>query len=454
MLRVAIPLILSTASLTLMLFVDRLFLSWHGQSSVAASTPGGITWFTICSFFVGTAGYVNTIVAQHHGAGDKTACSRAVWQGIAFALMSAPFIVGCVPLGYRVLEWAGHAPDVMVLEKRYFTMLMMGGIGLPMNAALSSFFSGRGQTRVVMWGNFMGNGANIVLDYILIFGKLGFPEMGIQGAGLASAITMYFPSIFWACLFLSRANRHEYGSRRELKWDPKLFFMLLRYGLPSGIRFSLDVASFTMFSLLIGRFGEMELAATNIVLSIEILAFLPMQGTAVATATLVGNYIGRGQLHYAEKSVYSALKLAAVYSLFFAVTFIGLPNVYLSLFQAGSSGNEMTPVLALGTILLRIVAFYTLFDNIFIVLSGALTGAGDTRFSMWMQIGISWLIFVPAIYIIIEYAQLGFVVPWYCLLVYVALLAGIFFLRFRTGQWKKIKMIDRSSLMEEMQEGS
>lgn len=444
-LRIAVPLILSTASLTLMLFVDRLFLSWHGQSSVAASTPGGITWFTICSFFLGTAGYVNTIVAQHHGAGDKPACARAVWQGIIFSIVSAPFLLASVPLGYWVLEWAGHGPELTALEKSYFTMLMFGGVGLPLNAALSSFFSGRGQTRIVMWGNFIGNGANIALDYILIFGKLGFPEMGIKGAGMASAITMFFPAIFWACLFLSRQYKEEYQTRKELKWDPRLFYMLLRYGLPSGVRFSLDIASFTVFSLLIGRFGEIELAATNIVLSIEILAFLPMQGTAVATATLVGNYIGRGQLGYAEKSVYSALKLATAYSLFFATTFIVVPEAYLYLFQAGSSGNDMTAVVTLAIALLRIVAFYIMFDNMFIVLSGALTGAGDTRFSMWMQIGISWLIFVPSIYIIIECAQLGFVVAWYCLLVYAVLLAGIFYLRFRTGRWKRIRMMESST---------
>ena len=340
-LRVAIPLILSTASLTLMLFFDRMFLSWYGQSSVAAATPGGITWFTICSFFLGTGAYVNTIVAQHYGAGDKPACARAVWQGIIFSLMSAPFMLASVPLGYGVLEWAGHGPELLALEKSYFTMLMIGGVALPLNAALSSFFSGRGHTRIVMWGNFIGNGANIVLDYILIFGKFGFPEMGIEGAGLASAITGFFPPIFWAFFFLSRQNRHEYRTREELKWDPKLFYMLLRYGLPSGIRFSLDVASFTVFSLLIGRYGELELAATNIVLSIEILAFLPMQGTAIATGTLVGNYIGKGELHHAEKSVYSALKLAMAYSVLFASTFIVAPELFLSLFQVGSSAKEM-----------------------------------------------------------------------------------------------------------------
>ena len=80
----ASPLIMSTASLTLSLFVDRMFLSWYSEAAVAASVPGGITYFTICSFFIGTAQYVNSIVAQYYGAQDLRSCSRAVWQGVLF----------------------------------------------------------------------------------------------------------------------------------------------------------------------------------------------------------------------------------------------------------------------------------------------------------------------------------------------------------------------------------
>lgn len=443
-LRVAVPLILATASLTMMLFADRMFLSWYGQRSVAASTPGGVTWFTICSFFMGTAQYVNTIVAQHHGAGDKPACARAVWQGVIFSVISAPLMLGSIPMGYWALEWAGHGPELLELEKSYFTILMFGGVALPLNASLSSFFSGRGKTRIVMWGNFLGNGANIVLNYLLIFGKLGFPEMGIRGAGYASAITGFIPGIYWACLFLAPRYQASYRSRSELRWDARIFGMLLRYGLPSGAQIFLDIASFTIFALLIGRYGEVELATSNIVMSIEMLSFLPMEGAAIATATLVGRYIGRGQLEYAEKSVYSACALVLAFSLFFAVTFFAIPETYLSLFQAKSSGNDPTSVLALGTVLLRIVAVYTLFNNLFIVFSGALTGAGDTRFAMWMQVALSWLVFVPAIVVVIEYTKLGVVAAWYCLLMYVVLLGVVFYLRFHAGRWKNIKMIENA----------
>jgi len=440
-LRVSIPLILSTASLTLMLFVSRMLLSWHSPAAVAASTPGGITFFTICSFFLGTAEYVNTLVAQHHGAGDKPACARAVWQGVFFSLLCAPLIIACIPLGNLLLTWAGHEPEILNQEKEYFFLLMLGGAALPVNAALSSFFSGRAKTMIVLWGNLIGNVANAVLCYILIFGKLGFPAMGIQGAGIAAAVTGVLPGLYWGWLFLSDRYQPSYRTRREFRWDSRLFRMLLRYGVPSGTQFFLDVASFTFFVLLVGRLGELDLAATNIVFSIELLSFLPMVGMSVATATLVGEYIGRGKQDLAQKCVHSALMLVAIYSLFFSVLYVFFPGVFLELFSSDANPGEFQDILAKGVILLRIVAIYTLFNNMFIIFCGALNGAGDTHFAMWTQTALSWFGFVPAVYIVIDHFHLGLLPAWTCLLVYVIVLGIAFCWRFQSGHWKTIRMV-------------
>ncbi len=442
--RVALPLILSTASMTLMLFVDRMFLSWYGEDSVAAATPGGITYFTICSIFLGTAQYVNTIVAQHHGSGDKPACARAVWQGIFFSTAAAPMILACIPVGGIIFTWSGHGVTVSTLEKEYFSILMVGGVVLPFNAALSSFFSGRGRTAVVMWGNLAGNAANLVLAYALIFGKLGFPEMGIRGAGLATAITGAIPALYWAVLFLSPRYQVQYRTRKEFRWDPKLFSMLLRYGIPSGVQFFLDVGSFTMFVLLVGRLGEADLAAANIALSIEMLAFLPMVGMSIATSTLVGEYIGRDRPEIAQKSTYSALKLALAYTAIPAVLYLFIPGSLMELFRpAPHIGQGFDVIMAKGIVLVRVIAIYTMFDTIFIVFSGALKGAGDTRFAMWAQILMAWIFFIPPVYLIIEYFHAGLFAAWSWVLVYVVVLGVIFWLRFRSGYWKTIRMVER-----------
>ncbi|MFC1834212.1 MATE family efflux transporter [Thermodesulfobacteriota bacterium] len=444
-LRIAVPLILSTASLTITLFVDRMFLAWYGRAAVAAATPAGITYFTICCLFMGTAQYVNTIVAQHFGKGDKPACARAVWQGVFFAVACAPIILACIPLGRLVLSHSGHGETLIQLEKTYYSILMLGGVMLPLQAALSSFFSGRGRTKVVMWGNFLGNMANIALDYLLIFGKLGFPAMGIRGAGIATAVTMVIPVIYWGAIFLGPRMREAYGTIRELRWDSRLFFMLLRYGLPSGLQFFLDIASFAAFVLLVGRLGELDLAISNIVLSIELLSFLPMVGMSLATATLVGQYIGQDRTHLAEKSVRSALRLSMAYMTTMAALYMLFPDFFLELFRVRANpGSEFELLLEKGRGILRVVAMWTLFDTLFIVYSGALKGAGDTRFAMWAQVILAWGFFVPPVYVMLEYLHLGLTAVWSWGLVYVIVLGVVFRARFRSGRWKRIQMVEEA----------
>ncbi len=442
-LRIAIPLVLSTASITLTLFVDRVFLSWHSTVEVAAATPSSILHFTICSLFFGTAQYVNTIVAQHHGAGDRSACSRAVWQGLFFATLSAPIILALIPAGYAILAWAGHGPVLLALEREYFFILMAGGILLPFRGAAASFFSGRGKTRTVMWGNIYGNVVNIVLDYLLIFGHWGFPELGIRGAGIATAVSGAIPFAYWMAIFLSKRHQHRYQSRTELKWDPRLFGVLIRYGFPAGVQLCLDVASFTVFVLLVGRLGPVELAISNIVLAIEMLSFLPMIGMSIAASTLVGEYIGQGKPGVAEKSAYSALRLALGYMGLMAGLYIALPELFLSVFRSTAEDAVAFPVIVLkGTLILRLVAAYSLFDTLFLVFSGALKGAGDTQFAMWAHLLLAWVLFVPPVYVIIEVLDLGLVFAWLWGLVYSVLLGLTFWLRFRSGRWKEIGMLN------------
>lgn len=442
---IAGPLIISTASMTVTLFVDRMFLSWYSLAAVAASLPAGITYFTVCSLFMGTAQYVNSIVAQLHGAGDKPGCSRATWQGLFFALASAPIILAFIYPARYIFDWSAHGPQIVELEKDYFSILMLGGVMVPINAALSGFFSGRGRTWIVMWGNILGNAANVALDYALIFGHWGFPEMGMNGAAIGTAVTGVIPALYWGREMLSRKYQSEYRTRAEFRWDPRLLFLLVRFGIPSGMQLFLDVGSFSLFILLVGRLGEVDLAVSNIVLSIEMLSFLPMVGMSIATAILVGNYIGAKEIGVAEKSAYSALKLSLGYMAFMATLFVACPKLFLGLFRpASESPAAFSEIVTKGVVVLRMVAAYTLMDTLFIVFSGALRGAGDTRFAMWAQVILAWVMFVPPVYIIIEILGWGLFAAWGWGVVYVTVLGLVFLLRFRSGKWKDIEMIRRA----------
>jgi len=434
---------MSTASMTIMHFVDRVFLARYAKEAIAAAVPAGITSFTIICLFMGISGYTNAIVAQHYGAKKYEKCSLATWQGIIFSLVSYPAILLFIPLGPAIFRWAGHSIEVRALEVSYYTILMWGGLFVPLQSAVSSFFTGRGDTKTTMIANIIGNVFNVVLDYGLIFGRLGLPEMGIKGAALATVISSVIPVAILLFIFLYRYH-HLYQSRATIRFDKELFMKLLKYGSPAGVQFTLDIGAFTLFIMLVGRIGEMELAVSNIALSINMLAFLPMIGISIATTTLVGQYIGKEDIKSAEKSTYSSLKIAFLYMGSMGLIFILFPEQLLSIFKSRKEEIEnFAFIITHGRQILILIALYSIFDAMNIIFSGALKGAGDTRFTMWAAIIVAWIFFVPPVYVIIEILKEGVLLAWGWATLYIILIGSVFCWRFRTGKWKKIDLLGR-----------
>jgi MATE family multidrug resistance protein len=443
-LTIAYPLIMSTASMTIMHFVDRVFLARYAQEAIAAAVPAGVASFTVICLFMGISGYTNAIVAQHYGAREYEQCSLAVWQGVIFSLVSYLLMLLFIPLGPTIFSWAGHSAEVRRLEIVYYTILMWGSLFVPLNSALASFFTGRGDTKTTMVAAILGNGVNVFLDYCLIFGHFGLPEMGIQGAALATVISSVLPVALLFAIFFKKYSRGFYRSRATMRFDKTLFTKLLRFGTPAGIQFTLDIGAFTLFIMLVGRMGELELAVTNIALSINMLAFLPMIGISIATTTLVGQYIGKRDLSAAEKSTYSSLKISLFYMGSMGVLFILFPEQLFSLFRSSQSETEQfLTMIAYGRRILLLIAFYGFFDAMNIIFSGALKGAGDTRFTMWAAVIVAWVFFVPPIYMIVEVFKQGVLLAWGWATIYIIVIGTVFCWRFRSGKWKEIDLLAR-----------
>ena len=166
---VALPLILSMGSFTLMQFCDRMFLAWYSREAIQAALPAGILAFTLICVFTELAGYANAFVSQYHGAGDKRGCARATGQAMLLSLFSWPLMLALIPLGRWILRVSGHAPEVLAAELKYLTILMIGSVASALNVAAGSFFTGQGRTRVIMVANICANVANVVLAYAFIF---------------------------------------------------------------------------------------------------------------------------------------------------------------------------------------------------------------------------------------------------------------------------------------------
>lgn len=441
-LKLALPLIVSTASFSAMQFVDRVFLARYSAEAIQAALPAGLLAFTFCSFFMALAGYTNTFVAQYYGAGDKTACARATAQGIWLAIFSWPLILALIPVGWLVLRFSGHPPAVVSLEREYFTILMAGGLHIPLGAAISGFFTGKGDTTTNMVAQVLGNAVNIVLDYALIFGRWGFPEWGVRGAAIATVCAGFVPPLLLGVLYVGPRLHGEYRTRDYWRLECGLFWRLWRFGFPAGLHMVLDVASFTVFVLLTGRLGALPLAVSNIALSINNLAFMPLLGISIAASILVGQYQGRRDSENAERAGWSALRVGLAYMSFIGLTYALFPRAYFELFAArAGAGFSMDELLAKGRWLLLLMAFWGFFDAVNLVIAGALKGAGDTRFVMWYSVGIAWGIFVPGSWYVVDRQLGGIVGAWAFLAAVVVMLAVGFLARFVGGMWKRIELI-------------
>ena len=236
---IAIPLILSTATWSVQHFVDRMFLSWYSPEAIAAAMPAGMLNFSITSIFMGTAGYLSTFVAQYYGAKRFHRIGPALWQGVYVSLLGGLVMVGAIPFAELVFRLVGHSPLVQQNEVAYFQILCLGGGAYAASYALSGFFSGRGKTWPVLWVNAATTLVNLVLDYALIFGRWGFPELGIRGAGIATVVAGVFSVLIFFSLLSIGVNNKTYHTIKGWRLEKDLFVRLLRYGFSSGVQFFL-----------------------------------------------------------------------------------------------------------------------------------------------------------------------------------------------------------------------
>ena len=146
-LRIGIPLIITTGTWSVQHFIDRMFLSWHSPEAIAAAMPAGMLSFTAVCIFIGTASYIGTFVAQYYGAGQHDRCGPALWQGIYIALIGGVLQMGLIPFAGDIFSAIGHAPEVQEAERVYFAILCLGGVPSIASSAMAAFFSGLGRTR-------------------------------------------------------------------------------------------------------------------------------------------------------------------------------------------------------------------------------------------------------------------------------------------------------------------
>ncbi|MFI5183953.1 MAG: MATE family efflux transporter [Vicinamibacteria bacterium] len=439
---VAYPLILSQMSFTLQTFVDRLFLTWYSPEAVAGAVTGLFATWGLIGLFVGTGEYLTTFVAQYFGAGRRERIGPAMWQGIYFSLLAGLCIAALAPMAEPVFALAGHAPLVRRYEVASAQIFMLGSFPIVLMATLSTFFAGRGQTSVVLRVNVSSTLVNVVLDYLWIFGHAGFPRAGVAGAAWATVVAQSCGASFYLVALMRPEFRREYGTLSGWRFERALFTRLLRYGLPTGLQYSLEIGAFAVFMMIVGRISTAALAASSIAFNLNMLVFMPMWGLGVGVSALVGRYLGSNQPAHAERSTWSAFWMSLGYMSICGGLYLLAPRLLLAPYAAASAHASFESVASVTVVLLRFVAVYSIFDMMNLIFSAGLKGAGDTRYPLVATVVLSWVAMLGPAFFLCVVRGSGVYVAWTTASAYVVCLGLLMIRRFRVGRWKALRVIE------------
>ncbi|MHC4660136.1 MAG: MATE family efflux transporter [Planctomycetota bacterium] len=449
LLTIALPMVVSHACETTMMFVDRLFLSRLGPGTMGASWGGGLSAFMFTTFFMGIIGYANALVAQHLGAKQKDRCAVVASQAFIITIIAYPIIVMCIPLGHWMFALTKTPAEQIGIQREYFNILMYGAILGLMRNAFSSFFSGIGKTRIVMVAAFVAMSVNIFFNYVLIFGKLGFPEMGVPGAALGTVIGSGAGLAILVWRYFGYHIRTNYNVISGLCFDAGIMKKLLRYGSPSGAEFFLNILAFTVLVLTFGSYdkaiADPKVVADAVAISFswDMVSFIPMIGIGIGVTSLVGRYMGAGKPDTAHKVTMSGLKVAVIYTSITFTAFVLFPGPLVSVFGSEGDVGKNAEIAALAVFMVRLISLYVFADAMTIVFGGALRGAGDTFWTMVISVSGHWVLAGAAL-IMIHVVKAPPRTAWFSVIVLILGVGLTFFLRYRSGRWRKLRVIDEA----------
>lgn len=448
-LALSLPLIISTSFWAVSWFFDRLFLTWYDSQAMAASMPSGMLHWSVICLPTGIASYVNTFVAQYHGAGQSKRIGLVVGQGMWLGILSIPLFALLIPLSPLLFQTASENAEQVRLQTLYFQSLTLGAPAMVMGNALSAFYTGRGKTALVMLVNIAGNSVDLFLDYAMVFGKFGLPEWGIVGAGVSTAIGHWLNLVVFGVLMFASREREEFGLAQIWKFDWPLMGRLLKFGLPGGLPMLIESLGFAFLTRFITALGDVPGAATALAFNVNAVAFVPVIGLGMGVSTLVGQYLGDNKEDLAARATWTGLIFGLGFSVLFAAAYWFVPDWFIYFHEKGASAKDFAEVRELTIVLLRFVAVYCLFDATQLIFVSALKGAGDTRFVLLVAVVLTTLSIAIG-QLVERFFDAGVFGWWYVMTGWICALAIVYLLRFIQGGWRTMRVIEPELVPKEV----
>lgn len=442
LIRLALPLMLSSAFVSLTLFTDRTLLYWQSEAAASAAMGAGTLYWSLICLPMGLLGYTSSFVSQYRGAERVDRIGVAYQHAMAIAWAFVPLLILMILGAREIFSRSGHGSELVNLETSYMRVLLVGGIGVLFYSVQSGLLTGHGRTRTVLAIDFAATLLNLGLDAVLIFGFGPIPAMGILGAALATTISFWIkiPLAHWV-IHRDRKIIDAYRVGQRLPWEFDMFRRLVVYGAPAGLQMLAEAGCFTIIMLQVGNLGELPMAATTLALGLNVLGFVPMIGLGVGVGVLVGQHLTEGRLDLARRTVLCGLGVSLVYTGTFA-GLIGLaPDWMMSLYAMGAEPERFERMRPLLSPLLRIIAIYCILDGLQIVFVGAIKGAGDTWFVLFATFIVSVASVLAGVWLQSTFGA-SLMLWWYVIAGWVSSMGLVFAWRYLSGRWETKRVIE------------
>jgi MATE family multidrug resistance protein len=435
-----------------MIFTDRIFLAHYSLGAMNASVNAGTLAWALMSGVGMVTAMSEIFVAQYNGAKKQSQIGKPIWQMIWFSLLSFFLFIPMAIWGAPAI-FAGDLYAEM--ESQYFRWLMFFAPSYALMTAFSGFFIGRGKTKIMILLAITANLINILLDGVLIYGIPGWiPELGIQGAAIATCFGYFFESAVLGFLFLKKENRAAFGTD-NWHWNWEEMVKCCKVGIPQGIFCALEIFGWAVFYWMMTALSEKHITVSSICQSFVILFSFFCDGLSRGSAAVAGNLIGANKHNLVNQVLKSGLILMCSFALFTSLLLVVDPVdtariLFFGHFESGQIAGEIDSTLLHSLKICMALSFvYIFFDGIRWVLGGLLVAAGDTLFLLIFGSLSVWLFLLTPIYLIVVKNHLGVEYAWGLTVSYAILFVTVYFIRFKKGAWKTINLIEAPTLPKE-----
>jgi multidrug resistance protein, MATE family len=443
----AVPAMLALLTQTAINLVDTYFIGFlpepersDGQAMLSFSL---VLLWAVGGFFSAISVGTQALVGRREGQSDPRQSGAVLANAAVLAIVASVIasVIGylLIPL---VFEQTSQDPDYVRIGVGYTQWRFVGMVSMVTTAAFKAFYDGTGRTYVHLWAAIVMNVVNVLLCWLLIFGVAGAPRMGVEGAGLAAAVSSWVGMFVIYGFSLRRSDRERYQPYRRgvLSWP--LMQQIARLSIPSGVATTVVMTGFILFIRIVHVFdnrlaadGGTESiygAATTIIINVLSLTFFSCLAFGVSTATLVSQCLGARDPDSAERYAWSSVKIAVLTFGALGVHEMIYPELWISIF------NDSPQVIAAGSSSMRLMGATGPVIAAGMILTQALFGAGNPRFVMIVELVLHFGVLLPVAYVCGVMLQGGLLGVWSAAAVYALLLASIMAWKFRQGSWKSI----------------